>query len=138
MARRTEILDYLATQLRLIEGVAKVHRSYKYLNDINDFPTITLGATPREDYDIEGNGQLLKSVRQSIRAYVMSDDDSLFDTENLANDIETVVSSYAANAANLGVHRSQVIALQTDEGLLSPYGLCELEVEIYYDGDETY
>jgi hypothetical protein len=65
----------------------------------------------------------------------MSDEDSIFVSENLAHDIETVVTDYAANAANLSVHRSQVIAISTDEGLFSPYGIVDVEVEMVYEED---
>jgi hypothetical protein len=142
MARRTEILNYLVDRLSTINttngnltNVSQVSRGYKYLDDINDFPTITLGGTPREDLVEIGDGQHLRSLRQSIRAYVMSDEDSIYDSENLAHDIETVVTDYAANAANLSVHRSQVIAISTDEGLFSPYGIVDVEVEMVYEED---
>lgn len=140
MARRTEILNYLVDRLSTIStangyltNVSAVHRSYKYLDDINDFPTITLGGTPREDLVQIGDGQNLRSLRQSIRAYVMSDEDSLYDSENLARDIEQVVTSYAESSANLSVHRSQVLSIGTDEGLFSPYGIADVEVEIAYE-----
>ena len=140
MARRTEIINYLVDRLSTVStsngnltNVSAVHRSYKYLEDINDFPTITLGGTPREDLVEIGDGQILRSLRQSIRAYVMSDEDSLADSENLAVDIEGVVAGYAANAANLSVHRSQVVSLSTDEGLFSPYGIADVEIEITYE-----
>ena len=140
MARRTEILNYLVDRLSTINtsngyltNVSAVHRSYKYLDDINDFPTITLGGTPREDLVQIGDGQNLRSLRQSIRAYVMSDEDSLYDSENLARDIEQVVTSYAESSANLSVHRSQVLSIGTDEGLFSPYGIADVEIEIAYE-----
>lgn len=140
MARRTEIINYLVDRLSTIStangyltNVSAVHRSYKYLDDINDFPTITLGGTPREDLVQIGDGQNLRSLRQSIRAYVMSDEDSLYDSENLARDIEQVVTSYAESSANLSVHRSQVLSIGTDEGLFSPYGIADVEVEIAYE-----
>jgi len=138
MARRTEILNYLVDRLSTINtsngfltDVSAVHRLYKFLDDINDFPTITLGGAG-ENNDEFGDGQILKTMTQSIRGYVMTDDDSLHDSENLASDIETVVNSYAANAANL-VHEARVVSLSTDEGLLTPYGLAELTIEIDYE-----
>lgn len=140
MARRTEILNYLVDRLSTIStsngfltNVSAVHRPYKYLDDINDFPTITLGGTPKEDLVEIGDGQIIRAMRQSIRAYVMSDDDSLIDSENLAHDIETVVESFAKNAANLAVHSAQVMDVGTDEGLFSPYGIADVGVEITYE-----
>ena len=110
----------------------QVHRSYKYLDDINDFPTITFGGV-RENNDEFGDGQILKTMTQSIRGYVMTDDDSLHDSENLASDIETVVNSYADSSANLSVHESRVVSVGTDEGLLSPYGIADVTIEIIYE-----
>lgn len=132
MARRTEIIDYLVNRLGTISGLAQAHRSYKYLEDINDFPTVTLGGAG-ENNDEYGDGQILKTMTQSIRGYVMTDDDSLHDSENLASDIETVVNDFASQASNLSVHESRVVALTTDEGLLSPYGVCDVTIEIDYE-----
>lgn len=140
MARRTEILNYLVDRLSTIStsngfltNVSAVHRSYKYLEDINDFPTVTLGGAG-ENNDEFGDGQILKTMTQSIRGYVMTDEDSLHDSENLASDIETVVNSYAASAANL-VHEARVVSLSTDEGLLSPYGVCDVGITITYEDE---
>ena len=112
----------------------QVDRRARFLDDINDFPTVTLGGTPREDYELLGNGQQLKTLRQSIRGYVYANqDDSLRESENLARDVEFVVSRFAKDAANLSVHECEVVEIGTDEGLISPYGLAEIEVEILYD-----
>jgi len=140
MARRTEIVNYLADKLRLISTesgynttVSQVHRSYKYLDDINDFPTLCLGVTPREQFDQSQTQSPLKSLTMTIRGYVHTAvEDSLQDSERLARDVEQVVSTFADASSNLEVHRSQVVTLVTDEGLFSPYGICDVGVEIYY------
>ena len=111
----------------------QVFRTFKYMDDINDFPTITF-TTPRESFEHFGDGQQLRSMTQSIRGYVhTTEEDSLESSENLANDVETVVSRFAQDASNIAVHRSQVLTLRTDEGLFTPYGICELDVEIFYE-----
>ena len=103
------------------------------MDDINDFPTITF-TTPQESFAHFGDGQVFKSMTQSIRGYVRTtEEDSLESSENLANDVETVVSRFAQDASNLSVHRSQVVALSTDEGLFTPYGICDVDVEILYE-----
>ena len=112
----------------------QVDRRYRYLDDINDFPTVTLGGTPVEDYELLGNGQQLKTLRQSIRGYVYANqDDSLRESENLASDVEAVVSRFAKDAANLQVFKAEVTSIGTDEGLMAPYGVSEVEVRILYD-----
>lgn len=114
---------------------AKAYRSYKYLNDINDFPTITLGGTTDEETFHYGDHNVLKKFHQSIRGYVMDNqtEDSLSASENLARDIETVVDRFADMSSNLSVYSAKVTQVTTDEGLLSPYGVCDLTVEIEYE-----
>lgn len=122
------------SQIQFNSEDIQVDRRARFLDDINDFPTVTLGGTPREDYELFGNGQQLKTLRQSIRGYVYANqDDSLRESENLARDVEAVVSRFASDAANLSVHECQVVEIGTDEGLISPYGLAEIDVEITYD-----
>lgn len=134
MARRTEILNRLVTQLETISGIAKVDRRYRFLDDINDFPTVTLGATPTEDYELYGDGQQLKTLRQSIRGYVYANqDDSLRESELLARQVEDVIETFASITQDLSVQSAYVTSIGTDEGLMSPYGVSEIEVEILYD-----
>jgi hypothetical protein len=122
------------SQIQFNSEDIQVDRRYRYLDDINDFPTVTLGGTPVEDYELLGNGQQLKTLRQSIRGYVYADqDDSLRESENLARDVEAVVSRFAEDASNLSVYRSEVTSIGTDEGLMAPYGVSEIEVRILYD-----
>lgn len=120
-------------------SAAQVFRQQKYLDEINDFPTITLSGNPREDLLQTQSGQPFHSMTQSIRGYVNTgyELDSLHESENLARDIETVVDRFSDMASNLGVERAQVRAFNTDEGLLTPYGLCELEVEILYNEENS-
>ena len=135
MARRTEIVNRLVTQLETISTVAKVERRYRFLDEINDFPTVTLGATPTEDYELYGDGQQLKLLRQSIRGYVYANrDDSLRESEALARDIESTVQQFESAARDLGVESAKVTTLLTDEGLMTPYGVAEVEVEVVYSG----
>lgn len=136
MARRTEIVNRLVTQLETISGIAKVDRRYRFLDDINDFPTVTLGATPTEDYELYGDGQQLKTLRQSIRGYVYThQEDSLQESELLARQVEDVVEQFAAVARDLDVESAYVTSIGTDEGLMTPYGVAEIEIEVVYSGD---
>ena len=136
MARRTEIVNRLVTQLETISGIAKVDRRYRFLDDINDFPTVTLGATPTEDYELYGDGQQLKTLRQSIRGYVYThEEDSLLESELLARQVEDIVEQFASIARDLDVESAYVTSIGTDEGLMTPYGVAEIEIEVVYSGD---
>jgi hypothetical protein len=111
-----------------------VTRRMQYLGDVNDFPTITLGARPGDQFYHIGDGQIFKSMRTSIRGYVNThEDDSIGDADALANDVETVISRFQDEAANLEVQRSQVLEVRTDEGLFTPYGIVDMQIEILYE-----
>ena len=116
---------------------SQVFREFKYLDDVNDFPTITLSGTPRENWSQIESRQPFRSMTQSIRGYVKTGEelDSLHESEDLARDIETVIDRFSDMSSNLGVERAQVVSYNTDEGLLTPYGVCELQVEIFYEGE---
>jgi hypothetical protein len=114
--------------------VAQAHRNYRYLSDINDFPTITMGGIQSERIDHMGDRRVIKTLNQSIRGYTYGDaEDSLSASENLARDIETVIDRFADMASNLSVFDARVTQVTTDEGLMSPYGLCDLQVQISYE-----
>lgn len=115
-----------------LSDVAITTRTYKYLEDINDFPTICLGGTPSVDYTHYGNGQRLQTMRQLLRGYVYTtEEDSLGDSEALARNIEVIINSFTNTVS--GVYDARVTQLSTDEGLLSPYGICDVLIEIRYE-----
>ena len=130
----TPNVNISSSSLRFSTSVSQVHRGYRYLEDINDFPTLCFDGRPTEDYEHYGAGQQLRKMRQSIRGYVYneSDTDSLELSEALARDIEAVVDEFAYLSSNLGVYSSRVEQISTDEGLLSPYGVCDVLVLIEY------
>ena len=122
-----------ASSLQFSTSVSQVHRNYRYFEDINDFPTICFGGTPKEDIEHYGAGQQLRKMRQSLRGYTCTFEESSIDSsEALARDIEIVVENFAYLASNLSVYGARVTSISTDEGLLSPYGICDVELEIDY------
>lgn len=129
MTSRNAIANALVDALSTL---AATTRTYRYLNDINDFPSICLGGTPSVDYVHYGNGQRLQTMRQLLRGYVRTtEEDSLIDSETLAANIESIVNGFAESVP--GVYDARVTQLSTDEGLLSPYGICDVLIEIRYE-----
>lgn len=120
-----------ASTLQFNTAVSQSYRSYRYLEDVNDFPTVCLGGTPSEEYFHYGDGQIIKTMQQFIRGYVRTtEEDSIDSSEALARDIEAVIDEFAYLSSNLSVQSAQVTQISTDEGLLSPYGVCDVVVEI--------
>jgi hypothetical protein len=126
-------LIQLLSQTQLpTQAVVRVSPRLLYLDEINDFPTICMSGSPTIDFQYLQTRQPLKTMRQLLRGYTYSDD-ALRDAEDLARDIERVVQNFAASASDLGVYSARVQSINTDEGLLQPYGLCEVEVAIDYE-----
>lgn len=122
-----------ASSLDFNTAVSQVHRGYKYLDDINDYPTVCFDGRPTENIEHYGAGQRIKTMQQSIRGYVHAgEQDSLTLSEALARDIEAAVDQFSYLSSNLDVFSARVLSLRTDEGLLSPIGVCDVEVEISY------
>lgn len=129
MTSRNSISNALVQSL---SSIATTFRTYRYLNDINDFPSICFGGTPSVDYVHYGNGQRLQTMRQLLRGYVRTnEEDSLLDSEALAAEIEAIVNAFADTHPE--VYDARVTQISTDEGLLSPYGLCDVQIEIRYE-----
>ena len=122
-----------ASSLDFNTSVSQVYRNYRYLHDVNDYPTLCLSGNPSENYSHIGAGQRLKTMQQSIRGYVHAgEQDSLYLSEALARDVEAVIDEFAYLSSNLDVYSARVLSIRTDEGLLSPVGVCDVEVEIAY------
>ena len=93
-----------------LKGIAKYNR-FMYLKDINDFPCVLLLSKKQE---IHTEGQLVLET-QEIRGYTLNEDPNV-----LAQKIEDSISD----------KRVKVTTVTTDEGVLSPYGMTDLTIEI--------
>ena len=110
MSRRTQIIDFLVTELKRINKQQdartvpvrngytyktnvfnNVFRRQKYLNEINDFPTICVRATGEDRLEL-GAGVRFGTFGFEIRAYVKNE--AIIETEeDLADDIEFVLEN---------------------------------------------
>lgn len=131
--RRTQIINALVSDLESNTDVAagNVHKRYKYLDEVNDFPSITFVAR-NEDRVHFGGANKFARISVDLRAYVFAED-QLDTAELLASDIETkVIDSFASNHRDLEVDSALVTSFRTDEGLMAPYGIGDLSFIITY------
>ena len=131
--RRTQIMDALVSDLESKTDVAagNVHKRYKYLDEINDFPSITF-VTRGEDRVHYGGANKFARISIDLRAYVFAED-QLDAAELLASDIETkVLDVFAASHRAKEVDEALVISFRTDEGLMAPYGIADMSLVITY------
>lgn len=156
MSRRTQIIDFVVTELKRINGNTdsrsaptrsgyeyktnvfnNVFRRLKFLNEINDFPTLCVSAGAEDRLEI-GAGVRFGTMGVQIRGYVKSEN-SLDTAEDLVDDIEFVINTMAIEANNdtFQIVDARVESVETDEGLFEPFGVVNIGVIIRYEQAET-
>ena len=144
-SRRTEIVDFLVTSLKNIDGAASnynasytftqnlfnnVFRKIKFLDEVNDFPALYLSAGT-EIRDFNSLILTVATLDVTIRAYVYGEDNSQSLADDLVQDIEHVIYSLGDNPEK-GILDITIDSISIDEGLATPYGLAEVELTVVY------
>lgn len=142
--RRRAIVEALAKELENINGtspfrtsVANVERRLKFWDEVSEFPTIHVGAGA-ETREYDGGGFRFRFLRITIRCYVSDDNDVIDALEELLEDVETIVEDkdpltyYDSTGASQSTVQTNIISVDTDEGVLEPLGVGEVVVEIRY------
>lgn len=143
--RRTEIVDFLVTNLKSINGnisdydnsyqykhnvFNNVFRKIKFLDEVNDFPSIYLSAGT-EIRNFQSENLTVATLNVIIRAYVYGEDNSQTAADNLVEDIEHVIYSIG-DEPEKGILDITIENISADEGLAFPYGIAELELSVVY------
>lgn len=142
--RRRAIVESLSEKLEGINGqapfrtsVAKVERRLKFWDEVDEFPTIHVGAGA-ETREYEGAGFRFRFLRITVRCYVSSDDDVILALEELLEDVESVLEDndpleYTdSTGASQSTVQTTIATIDTDEGVLEPLGVGEVTCEIRY------
>ena len=144
-SRRTEIIDFIVTQLKEIDGetsnfnssytytqnlFSNVYRRIKFLDEVNDFPALYVSAGT-ELRDFNSKSLTVATLDATIRAYVFGEDNSQSLVDDITQDIEHVIYSIGDNP-DKGILDITIDSITSDEGLATPYGLAEVELTIVY------
>lgn len=144
-SRRKEIVEFLVTELKKIDGQTStfnvsytysnnlfnnVFRKLKFLDEVNDFPALYVSAGT-EIRDFESKSLTVATLDVTIRAYVFGEDNSQSLSDSLVQDIEHVVYSIGDNP-DKGILDITIDNISTDEGLVTPYGLAEVQLTTVY------
>ena len=144
-SRRSEIVDFLVTSLKNIDGAASnydasytfnnnlfnnVYRKLKFLDEVNDFPALYVSAGT-ENRDFNSLSLTVATLDVTIRAYVYGEDNSQSLADDLVQDIEHVIYSLGDNPEK-GILDITIDSISIDEGLATPYGLAEVELTVVY------
>lgn len=144
-SRRSNILSALATKLKDIDGSGafltdvgnNVETRLKFWDEVQDFPAIHLNAGS-ETRVYQAGGFKDRYLNITIRCYVSDETDATEALNLLMEDIETVVEDnsrlkyYDAMNNEYNTQQITIISIFTDEGVLDPLGVGEIEIEVRY------
>ena len=153
-SRRKRIMDFLVSQLQRIDGEAdgrdyvpvrndyvyktnvfdNVFRRMKFLTEINDFPTLCITAAVEDRIEI-GAGVRFGTFGFEIRGYV-KDENTIEVEEDLADDIEYVLESVNNQPNAFDIVDVRITSTETDEGLMTPFGVVIVNGIIRYQVEE--
>lgn len=142
--RRQAIVNALVDKVKGIDGNGEyltnlfnnVHPRLKFWDEIEEFPAVHLNAGS-ETREYQGGGYKDRFMSVTLRCYVNSED-AVEDLDKLMEDVEVVLedNSRLEYLDRKGVtqytHQITVISIDTDEGVLEPYGVGEMTIEVRY------
>jgi len=143
-SKRQSIVDALVEKFKNNDGNGdflsniydNVHPRLKFWDEIDEFPAIHLNAGG-ETRQYQGAGYKDRFLTVTVRIYV-KEEDAVDALDKLLEDVETVVEQNSRLAyvdkQNVTQYTQQitVISINTDEGVLEPYGVGELLLEVRY------
>jgi hypothetical protein len=143
MTRRTSIVTALAEKFKLINGTGSFKsdlsdNSYpklKFWDEIQDFPAVYL--TPGSELREYMPGDFTWGyLNVSVKVYVRSESEAQQLLEDLLDDLENVIDANRVLVYditnNLSTTEILIQSITTDEGLLSPYGVGEINLQVRY------
>jgi hypothetical protein len=142
--RRQAIVNALVDNLKGINGNGEyltnlfnnVHPRLKFWDEIEEFPAVHLNAGS-ETREYQGGGYKDRFMSVTLRCYVNSED-AVEDLDKLLEDVEVVLEDNSRLAyvdrkgATQYTHQITIISIDTDEGVLEPYGVGEMTIEVRY------
>jgi hypothetical protein len=143
MTRRISIVTALAEKFKIIDGTGSYKtdlfgNSYpklKFWDEVQDFPCVylTAGTEVREYMPSDFTWGYLNI---SVKVYVRSESEAQQQLENLLDDIENVLDANRVlvydTTNNFSTTEILIQSITTDEGLLAPYGVGEINLQVRY------
>jgi hypothetical protein len=142
MSARSSIVKALVEKLKLINGIAPYNTdlstnafaALKFWDEVLDFPCVyaVQGSETREYLPADFTWGYLNI---SLKVYV-KDEDPQQKLEYLLEDIETVINANRVLVYNTDTNACTteilITSIVTDEGLLVPYGVGEINLQVRY------
>jgi len=143
MTKRISIVTALAEKFKIVDGTgtfktnlnSNSYPKLKFWDEVQDFPCVylTAGSEIREYLP---SGFTWGFLNVSVKAYVRSESEAQQQLEDLLNDIEDVVDANRVlvydTTTNFSTTEILIQSITTDEGLLAPYGVGEINLQVRY------
>ena len=143
MSRRTSIIKALAEKFKEIDGSGPYktnlsQNSYaklKFWDEVQDFPCVYMHPSS-ETRDYLPSNFTWGLLGVCIKVYVRGEDDAQEQLENLLDDLEHCIDANRVIKYDLdnNLETTEILiqSITTDEGLLAPYGVGEINLEVRY------
>jgi len=143
-SRRQSIIDALVVEFKKIDGSGEfltnvfgnVSPRLKFWDEVEDFPALHLNAGA-ETRAYQAGGYKDRFLAVTVRMYV-KEEDAVDALDKLIEDVETVIDNSTRLAYTDKQNNTQytqqitVVSIDTDEGVLEPYGVGEMLLEVRY------
>lgn len=143
MSRRTSIVKALAERFKTIDGTAPYvtnlqglsFAKLKFWDEINDFPSVYLspGTEVREYHPADFAWGMLGVC---VKVYCKSEDTAQEELEQLLEDLERCIDANRQlvydTDNNYETTEILIDSITTDEGLLAPYAVGEINLQVRY------
>lgn len=142
--RRLSIINALVGVIKQINGGSNfrtnlfenVSPRLKFWDEVEEFPAVHLNAGS-ETREYQGAGYKDRFMSVTLRCYV-NQEDAVEALEALIEDVETVIEEnsrlqyYDKNNIAQYTQQISIVSIDTDEGVLEPYGVGEILLEVRY------
>lgn len=143
MSRRTSIVKAIAEKLKVIDGTGSYKTNLfsnsfaklKFWDEVNDFPAVyTVAGGETREYHPAGFAWGFLNI--SLKVYCKGEE-AQTELEELLEDIESVLDATLGilvydSTNNYGTSEISITSITTDEGLLTPYAVGEMNLLIRY------
>lgn len=110
-----------------------VFRGIKFIDQINDFPCIYI-QVGKEVFNYDSRGVTTAFLPLMLRVYVY-EENGMHGLEDLVEDIANKIERIQF-LEDSKIIESVIASVDTDNGLLEPYGLAEIAINILYDVED--
>lgn len=108
-----------------------VTEDFKFLENINDFPTVSFFQTSVEHRIEQGSGEIYGAVNYIVRCYFMASDNDE-QADDFIEDLQFSINSFKYTQTNTDLVDLKILAVSSDEKILDPYGIAEVSIALVY------